>query len=490
MAENLKECDPLRLVTTEIKDEHDVTVTIPGGVFSLILPNVNNIAHLHDRLYFKWNWNNWINIKIKLGPIRKRHMPIWWILRRSQTNLVFHPYYMAPRYLRTENVIFSYTYHREHCENLQWHQRTSKGLWNLRLTFRQQTKTQCWTYNYDEQICEDRPKTYCHPNLGRIERILQTSDTSNWLEQAGYEPLCRAYQGGYTPRSSMQQRYQELVNQNPTSRLMKAKWFSLNSDYFLHYDKGSLNTYTNISRLEVRMNMSLSYFDIQYNYIMNMVRDYESYHMKKQVFDSLVKEIDQQKARYINFSRQLLLHRKLVLFSEKRQQVYENQQRLRPTIQRHARLLRKDLEDYYILRVVQQSLHYISEIAKFQSDIIYQHQLFNGKIVSTPRYRIIDPPSTMELSPHMPRTTANKLCMYTTSVETTTSPMTITDASTTTMEYTTLEDMMRTTALSNPVLVSIIGALIAVGLTIIICIYRLYMRSNNTVYSDVTSVII
>ena len=107
MAENLKECDPRRLVTTEIKDEHDVTVTITGGAFSPILPNINNIAHLHDRLYFKWNWNDWINKKIRLGPIRKRHIPIWWILRRSQTTV-----------LRIKITICSQSFLQNACENL------------------------------------------------------------------------------------------------------------------------------------------------------------------------------------------------------------------------------------------------------------------------------------------------------------------------------------------------------------------------------------
>jgi len=46
--------------------------------------------------------------------------------------------------------------------------------------------------------------------------------------------------------------------------------------------------------------------------------------------------------------------------------------------------------------VVQQSLRSFDEISDLQTNVIYQRQFFNGKIISAPKYQILDLPITAE----------------------------------------------------------------------------------------------
>jgi len=169
--DKITECNPRQLVKTETKNEHEVLVRIPGEDFMAVLPNVSDHTQLHDRLYFKWYWKNhhgrhWIVIKIRHGPMRTRHTPIWWTLQRLRTNLAFHPYYITPPYLRTNNITFSYTFYREHCEDHQWNQRMSNALLNPKITFSHSKNVQCWRYNNDPQSCVERSRTYCNQEIG------------------------------------------------------------------------------------------------------------------------------------------------------------------------------------------------------------------------------------------------------------------------------------------------------------------------------------
>jgi len=64
------------------------------------------------------------------------------------------------------------------------------------------------------------------------------------------------------------------------------------------------------------------------------------------------------------------------------------------------------LERYYVLRTIQQSLSILDKIIDLHQDIIYQHQFRNGKILSLPKYRIVDPITTIaELLTTMPSST-------------------------------------------------------------------------------------
>jgi len=51
-ADNISECNPRQLVKIETINEHEVFVRIPGGDFTMVLPNVSEHTQLHDRLFF------------------------------------------------------------------------------------------------------------------------------------------------------------------------------------------------------------------------------------------------------------------------------------------------------------------------------------------------------------------------------------------------------------------------------------------------------
>ena len=158
--------------------------------------------------------------------------------------------------------------------------------------------------------------------------------------ELGYESLCKAYLKGQVPRSSMQRNCRELINQNPMSRFINANWFSLNIDHIIQQNNEDLASYTNISSLETMQKMMLSRFDNQYNYTIDRVQIYEQYGMKRRIFDSLVKQIDDQMYPYQNVSRKSPSYRKMVRFNQKGQQAHDNQQWLIKIIKRHAQILR------------------------------------------------------------------------------------------------------------------------------------------------------
>jgi len=80
---------------------------------------------------------------------------------------------------------------------------------------------------------------------------------------------------------------------------------------------------------------------------------------------------------------------------------------IKTIIKCHVQILRSKLKRYYVLRIAQQSLFALDEITDLHQDIIYQHQFRNGKIISFPKYRIVDPMTTTEeLLTTMPSTTS------------------------------------------------------------------------------------
>jgi len=50
--DNVSECNPQQLVKMETINEHEVLARIPGGDFTMVLPNVSEHTQLHDRLFF------------------------------------------------------------------------------------------------------------------------------------------------------------------------------------------------------------------------------------------------------------------------------------------------------------------------------------------------------------------------------------------------------------------------------------------------------
>jgi len=194
---------------------------------------------------------------------------------------------------------------------------------------------------------------------------------------------------------------------------------------------------------------------------------------------------------------------------------------IRTTIKRHVQTLRSNLERYYVLRTVQQSLLALDKIADLHQDKIYQHQFRNGKIISFPEYRIVDPMTTTEeLLTIMPSSTfaeittrstpaVTSLQFTTQTTSTTIKEQTVatsseetTEVMTTTISITTLpvidwekvneldeQEAEKNTGFSLPILSNIVDTLIAIGPTIIYGVYQLCISSNNTITSNVTSVI-
>jgi len=63
---------------------------------------------------------------------------------------------------------------------------------------------------------------------------------------------------------------------------------------------------------------------------------------------------------------------------------------IRTIIKRRVQTLRSNLERHYVLKTIQQSLSTLDTITDLHQDIIYEHQFRNGKIISFPKFRIVD----------------------------------------------------------------------------------------------------
>jgi len=73
-----------------------------------------------------------------------------------------------------------------------------------------------------------------------------------------------------------------------------------------------------------------------------------------------------------------------------------NQSSIRSIIKRLVRTLLSDLERYYVLKIIQQSLSTLDTIIDRNQNIIYEHQFRNEKIICSPKFRIADPTTTTE----------------------------------------------------------------------------------------------
>jgi len=183
--------------------------------------------------------------------------------------------------------------------------------------------------------------------------------------------------------------------------------------------------------------------------------------------------------------------------------------------------LRSNLERYCVLRTIQQSLSALEKITNLHQDIIYQHQFRNGKIISFPKYRIVDPITTTEgLLTTMPsstfaETTTNAISAVISTQTTTpatlptmmgqnvaTSSEATMEVLTTTVSTTTQPDIdwekvneldekeaEKNTGFPIPILSRIMDTLKAIGSTIVCGGYQLCISSNATINSNITSVI-
>jgi len=243
--------------------------------------------------------------------------------------------------------------------------------------------------------------------------------------------------------------------------------------------------------------------------------------MQVRHFDSLLLRSVDQLELITDTDDRLRLSQTMTALSKKASTAERSQLWIRTIIKSHVQTLKSNLERYFVLRTIQQSLLALNKITDLHRDIIYQHQFRNGKIISFPKYRIVDPMTTKEeLSTTMPSSTFADVTTSSTptvitiqittqTILTTTKEPTMDtskeetiEVATTTVSTTTQPDIdwekvneldeqeaKKYTGISTPIFSCIVNTLIAIGSTIVYRVYQLCIPSNTTINSNVTSVI-
>ena len=156
--------------------------------------------------------------------------------------------------------------------------------------------------------------------------------------------------------------------------------------------------------------------------------------------------------------------------------------------------LRSNLERYYVLITIQQSLSTLDTITDLHRNIIYQYQFRNGKIISSPKFRTVDPTTTTEeLTTTQTTSTVTKEQTVTTSSVETTKVITTTVSTTTTLPEIDWEkvneldaqESERYTGIFTPIVSSIVNTLLAIGSPIVYGVYQICTSSNTTINSNV-----
>jgi len=276
------------------------------------------------------------------------------------------------------------------------------------------------------------------------------------------------------------------------------KWFSLHSTHLTNWNTTHTLTPINSSNLESQMQRILMEFDRQYNFTLEMVKNYEYYQIQVRHFDLLISRSVDQLELITDENDRACLSQTMMALSDKTSTAERNQSWIKTIIKRHTQTMRNNLERYYVLRTVQQSLLALDKYIGLHQDIIYQHQFRNGKIISFPKYRIVDPvTTTKKLLTTIPITsTTTKEQTMATSSEETTEVMTTTVSSTTQPDIDweqvnklDKQEAEKDTGLSIPILSSILDTLITISSTIVYGVFQLCIPSNTTINSNVTSVI-
>jgi len=184
--------------------------------------------------------------------------------------------------------------------------------------------------------------------------------------------------------------------------------------------------------LENQTQQILSQFDQQNNFTMEMVRNYDYYQMQIRHFDSLLLRVMDQLESITDENDRARLFQNMTVLSDEVGNAERNQVAIGSIIKRHVRTLRSDLESYYVTKIIQQSLSTLDTITDLHQDIIYEHQFQNGKIISSPKFRIVNPTTTMEVSPTTQTTTTTIMEQNRTSIPAKTTEVVTTTISTAT----------------------------------------------------------
>ena len=129
---------------------------------------------------------------------------------------------------------------------------------------------------------------------------------------------------------------------------------------------------------------------------METVKNYDHYQMQVRHFDSLLLRLMDQLESITDENGRTRLFQTITTVSNKANAAKRSQLWIRTIIKRHVRTLRSSLERYYVLKTIQKSLSTLDTNTDLYQDIIYQHQFRNGKIISSPKFRIVDLTITTE----------------------------------------------------------------------------------------------
>ena len=280
-----------------------------------------------------------------------------------------------------------------------------------------------------------------------------------------------------------------MVQTGQFSELFNIKWFSLHSIQSINWNVAHTLTHANFSNLENQTQQTLLQYDQHNNFTVEMVKNYEYYQMQIRHFDSLLLRLMDQLESVTDTNDRLRLSQTMTTLSNKATAAERSQLWIRTIIKRHVQTLRSNLESYYVLKTIQQSLSTLDTITDLRQDIIYQHQFRNGKIISFPKFRIVDPITTTEeltTTQAIPITTKEQT-VTTSSVETTTIVTTTTQPEIDWENINELdeEESERNTGIFTPIFSSIVNTLMAIGSTIVYGVYQVCTSSNSTIHSNV-----
>jgi len=330
--------------------------------------------------------------------------------------------------------------------------------------------------------------------LGRLEKTLLQSSTNvtNWEDRLQYDPFSKAYFQELEPRHDIFRYYQKLIQANQFYELFNIKWFSLHSIHSTMGNTSHAPRQFNFSYLENQTRQIVIQFDQQNNFTMEMGKNYEYYQMQVLYFDSLLLHLRDQLESITDENDLTRLFQTMTALSNKASTAERSQLWIITIIKRHVQTLRSNLEWYYVLKTIQQSLLVLGNITDLHQDIIYQHQFRNGKIISFPKFRIDEPTAITEelTTTQTTSTTTTEQTVTTSSIETTIKVSTATQLEIDWEKVNELDEQEseRNTGFLIPILSSIVNTLMAIGSTTVNGIYQICISSNTTINSDVASV--
>ena len=193
--------------------------------------------------------------------------------------------------------------------------------------------------------------------------LLQSStDITNWEDRLQYESFCKAYFQALEPQHDIFRYYKRLIQASQISDLLNIKWFFLHSTHFTNGNTTHRLTQMNFSNLEKQIKQMLRQFDQQHNFTMEMVKNYEYHQMQVQHFDLLLSRTVDQLELITPENDQIRLSQTMTALSEKASAAERSQLWIRTITKRHVQTLRSNLERYYVLRTIQQSLSALNKI--------------------------------------------------------------------------------------------------------------------------------